>query len=93
MDCLWVEGASIMQQAYVVTGLLSGGRTVALDEALPATAGKVRVVVEMLPSEAPADLASFMKKLWEEQQQRGHVSRTKEAVDADLRDERENWDS
>lgn len=83
-----------MQQAYVVTGSLADGRTVTLDEPLPVAAGKVRVVVEVLPGEAKPRmrLEEFEKVLRERQAARGHVPRTKEEVDAYLKAERESWD-
>jgi hypothetical protein len=37
-----------MTNAYVVTGTLIGGKTVQLDESLPAAEGKVRVTVEVI---------------------------------------------
>jgi hypothetical protein len=81
-----------MQQAFIVTGSLVDERTVTLDEALPLSGGKVRVVVEMITPPEPADHARFMAELRERQRQRGHVPRTREEVDATLRAERESWD-
>lgn len=82
-----------MHQAYVVTGSLSGGRVVELDEALPVNRGKVRVIVEVLetpPPPMPHD--EFMAQLREKQRERGHVPPTKEEVDTYLKAERESWD-
>jgi predicted nucleic acid-binding protein len=42
-----------MQKAYVVTGILTDTRTVLLDETLPLTPMKVRLVVEPLPLVSP----------------------------------------
>lgn len=81
-----------MQQAYIVTGSLSDGRTVALDEPLPQSTGKVRVIVEILPSNVNPDRVAFMENMWEEQRRRGHVPPTKEQVDAYIRSERDSWD-
>lgn len=36
-----------MQQVYVVTGSLTDSRTVCLDEPIPVSGGKVRVIVEV----------------------------------------------
>jgi hypothetical protein len=81
-----------MHQAYVVTGSLRDGSTVALDERLPQDSGKVRVTVELLPAEAKTDLASFLAQLWEQQRQREHAPPSKEEVDAYLQAERASWD-
>jgi hypothetical protein len=81
-----------MRQAYVVTGSLTDPRTVTLDEALPLECGRVRVVIETLPSEPPGNHADLMAMIWEGQRRRGHVPPTREAVDAYLKAERESWD-
>ena len=82
-----------MQQAYVVTGSLSSGRVVELDEALPVTVAKVRVTVEVLEiPPPPPPHAEFMAKMHEEQRKRGFVPPTREEVDAYLKAERESWD-
>jgi hypothetical protein len=81
-----------MQPSYVVTGVLSDGRTVTLDEPLPLTSGKVRVVVEPVAPEPKPDLSTFLERIWDEQRCRGHVPPTKEEVDAYIRAERDSWD-
>jgi hypothetical protein len=91
-----VSEGKIMQNAYIVTGTITDGRTLALDEAVPVRpGGKVRVVVELLPPdpvEAQKALTAFLTDLRERQRQRGHVPPTREEVDAYLREERESWD-
>lgn len=42
-----------MTSAYVVTGTLTDGSTVRLDEPLPVSAGKVRVTVEVVEAVVP----------------------------------------
>jgi xanthine/CO dehydrogenase XdhC/CoxF family maturation factor len=79
-----------MQQAYIVTGTISDGTTVKLDEAVPlCSGGRVRLVVELLPPE-PAkprqSLAEFMADLRERRQQRGYVPPTQEEMDARIRE-------
>jgi hypothetical protein len=39
--------------AYVMTGTLTDGRTVTLDEALPLLGGKVRITVETIDAAVP----------------------------------------
>jgi hypothetical protein len=73
-----------MQTAYVVTGTL-WKEQIELDEELPQSGYRVRVVVEVLgpiadqPQESPLEL---MKEIQEQQRQRGFVPPAKEEVDA-----------
>jgi hypothetical protein len=73
---------------------MTDARTVTLDEPLPESAGKVRVVVEVLPAPAPApeSLDEWERKLRERQRARGHVPRTREEIDAELKAERDSWE-
>jgi hypothetical protein len=82
-----------MSQAYEVTGELTDNRHVALDQPIPLTSGKVRVIVEQISAEPKPDLAAFERALRERQQARGHVPRTREEIDAYLNAERDSWDS
>lgn len=81
-----------MTNAYVVTGTLTSATTVQLDEPLPITGGKVRVVVETSTGE-PAKLSfqQVVHAIWESQRQRGHVPRSAEEIQAQISEERENW--
>ncbi len=81
-----------MQQAYIVTGAVVDGLTLKLDEALPFTQARVRVLVEILPSEEKATLKEVLAKIHQGQRERGFVPPTREAVDAYLKAERESWD-
>ncbi len=81
-----------MQPAYVVTGSLTDSRTVRLDEPIPVSSGKVRVIVEMPEIARKMSHKEFLTWLQERQAERGHVPRTREEVDASLRAERESWD-
>lgn len=80
-----------MQNAYVVTGMLTSANNVTLDEPLPLSSAKVRVVVEPLtpPSQTYQEV---MAEIRERQRQRGHQPPTVEAVDAYLQAERESWE-
>jgi hypothetical protein len=82
-----------MTNAYIVTGTLTDAQTVRLDEPLPLPAGKVRVVVEAAAPAVPAQsLRDYLAELRNRQAARGHVPRTREEIDAELRAERESWD-
>jgi hypothetical protein len=81
-----------MQNAYVVTGSVTGERTLELDEALPIKAGKVRVTVEVLETPPKMSLPEFMDWLHKRQDERGFVPPTREEVDAYLNAERDSWD-
>jgi hypothetical protein len=81
-----------MQPAYVVTGSLTDSRTVCLDEPIPVSAGKVRVIVEVAEPARKMTHDEFLAWLQERQEARGHVPPTREDVDASLRAERESWD-
>lgn len=80
-----------MTNAYVVTGTLTSATTVQLDEALPVSDGKVRVVVEAnAPSEKP-NFRQVVQAIWEAQRLRGHVPRSAEEIQEQIREERESW--
>lgn len=81
-----------MREAYVVTGSLTDSRTVRLDEPIPVSGGRVRVIVELGEMERTMSHEDFMARLRQRQEGRGHVPRTREEVDASLRAERESWD-
>ncbi len=80
-----------MQNAYIVTGTLTDNRTVTLDESLPLTSARVRLVVEPLPA-PPASYADVMAAIRERQKQRGFRPPTREEVDAYIQTERDSWD-
>ena len=81
-----------MQQAYVVMGSVVDEQTLQLDEALPVRGARVRVVVEVLPTEGRATLKEVLVKIHQDQRARGFIPPTREAVDTYLRAERETWD-
>jgi hypothetical protein len=80
-----------MTNAYIVTGTLTDGTTVKLDEALPVSAGKVRVVLEAPPAPLKPSLQQVMEGIWARQAARGHVPRPAEEIEAQIREERESW--
>jgi hypothetical protein len=82
-----------MTRAYIVTGTITDAKTVRLDEPLPVSEGKVRVIVE--PAETPTSklsLQEYLVGLRQRQTARGHVPMTVEQVEARLRAERDTWD-
>ncbi len=79
-----------MTNAYVVTGTLTSATTVELDEPLPVSGGKVRVVVEAAPAAKP-DFRQVVHAIWAAQNRRGHVPRTDEEILTQIREERESW--
>ena len=85
-----------MRDAYVVTGTLTDGRTVALDEGLPLGPTRVRVVIEPLPAGDPGGIRPYREVVAEirrRQRKRGHRPPARDAVDALVRAERERWDA
>jgi hypothetical protein len=75
---------------YVVTGTLADAHTVALDEPLPISQGRVRLVVEPFPAPQKSH-AEVMAAIRERQRQRGYQPPTKEEVDAYIQAERDSW--
>jgi hypothetical protein len=80
-----------MHNAYIVTGTLTNERTVTLDEALPLTSTKVRLVVEPLLSASQRSYQEIVAAIRERQGARGHRPPTTEEVDAYLQAERDSW--
>ena len=80
-----------MTNAYVVTGTLNDGTTITLDETLPAVGGKVRVTVEVVGSPPVSSFHDVMRQIWDDQRRRGHVPRSAEEIQAQIRAERDSW--
>ena len=80
-----------MHSAYIVTGTLTDAQTVALDEALPLTPTKVRLVVEPLLSASLRPHQEVIAEIRERQRTRGYNPPTREEVDAYLQGERDSW--
>jgi hypothetical protein len=81
-----------MHSAYIVTGRLTDAQTVMLDEALPITPTRVRVVVEPLLSASPRQYQEVIAEIRERQRTRGHQPPTRQEVDAYLQVERDSWE-
>lgn len=82
-----------MTNAYTVTGTLTDGRTVNLDEALPLRGGKVRVTVEVVSPPTPPreSLQKYLADLRQRQAARGHVPLTVQEVESYIKAERDSW--
>ena len=81
-----------MHSAYIVTGRLTDAQTVSLDEALPLTPTRVRLVVEPLLSAPPRQYQEIMAEIRERQRTRGHKPPTRAEVDSYLQTERDSWE-
>lgn len=81
-----------MTQAYVLTGHLENARSLALDEPLPLTHGRVRVTVQPMRETAPQSGSRVLEQIWAANAKTGHVPPTKEEVDGYLDAERASWD-
>ena len=81
-----------MATPYVVTGTLSNGRVVELDEELPLSDAKVRVSIEPITARSVRPVLEVLAEIRKEQEARGHVPPTREEVDRYLAEERASWD-
>jgi hypothetical protein len=80
-----------MHNAYIVTGTLTNERTVTLDEALPLTATKVRLVIEPLGPASHRSYQEIVAAIRERQAARGYQPPIPEEVDTYLQTERDSW--
>jgi len=80
-----------MLKSFVVTGTLTDGQTVKLDEAVPLSSGKVRLVMEPLTAKPRRPYLEVMEEIRQSQKARGHVPPSREEVDNYLKAERESW--
>ena len=82
-----------MTNAYIVTGTLTDGTTVKLDEPLPVAGGKVRVTLEVVASPSAPKQAwrETMERIWAGQKAHGHVPMSVEEVEAYIKGERDSW--
>jgi hypothetical protein len=75
-----------------VTGTLSDGRLVKLDQALPLADVRVRVSIEPLATRGPRPLGEVIAEIRERQQALRHVAPSRQEVDRFLTEERESWE-
>jgi hypothetical protein len=82
-----------MSEAYTGVGTLSDEKTVVLDQPIQLPPGRVRVIVERLTEDEPQQ--NWLDKLYAIRRalrESGYRPRTREEIDAQIRDERESWD-
>jgi hypothetical protein len=77
-----------MKQAYIVTGDLIDGQTVRLDESVPLTRARVRVIVELPGENGERPYESVVMEIREAQARRGYVAPGRDVVDEYLQSER-----
>jgi len=80
-----------MQDTFTVTGTLTDNQTVKLDEALPLTPMKVRVVVEPIRAVSAQRYREVIAQIRRRQRARGHQPPTREEIDSYLQSERNSW--
>ena len=80
-----------MSESFIVTGTLTDDQTVKLDEAVPLSSGRVRLVVEPLAPKPRRPYLEVMEEIRQSQKARGHVPSSREEIDEYLKAERESW--
>jgi len=91
-DAALVWHLDVMTQAYVLTGHLENARSLALDEPLPLTEGRVRVTVQPMHKVSPQAGFRVLEQIWAANAKAGRTPPTKEEVDSFLDAERASWD-
>src|SRR5271166_4608685 len=84
------ERRSMSATHVVVEGTLKPDGSLELDSRLDLPPGRVQLIVQPLP-ELPKDdpFWQMMEGIWAAQKARGHVPRTKEEIDAEIRSMRD----
>jgi hypothetical protein len=75
------------QETLEVQGTVQSDGSLVLDEKLNLPAGRVRVTVQTKNEPEKADPARFldmMERIWADQRARGHVPRSREEIDAEI---------
>jgi hypothetical protein len=75
--------------AIEVQGTLREDGTLVLDDKPNLPPGRVKVTVEPVPDYKQTEIWQFFERIWAEQQARGHVPRTREQIDAELKGARQ----
>jgi hypothetical protein len=83
------KGMTMSLSEVVVEGILKPDGTLELDQKPNLAPGRVQVIVQVLPQLPDGDpFLDMMKSIWIDQKARGHVPRSVEEVEAELR---EGW--
>ena len=80
-----------MQKSYVVTGTLTDGQTVTLDESVPVSGERVRLTIEPISLHARSSYREAMAAIRERQKARGHRPPSRSEIDARVEEERDSW--
>jgi hypothetical protein len=67
-----------------IQGTLQADGTLVLDEKPNLPPGRVRITVQLLTDLTQTPIWQVLETIWAEQRARGHVSRSKEEIDADI---------
>ena len=78
------------QNTVIVQGIVTADGTLELAEKLNVPAGPVQVAIQPLPDVSNDPFLQRMEKVWAGQRARGHVPRTREEIDAELRELRDD---
>src|SRR5947209_12884789 len=79
------------QETVVLQGTVRPDGRLELPDRVALPPGPVEVTVRALAAPAGEDLLSFLARIRAEQQARGHVPRTREEIDEEIRQLREEW--
>lgn len=91
-SCRLLGHIDVVQHAYIVKATVEDGRCLRLDEPLPLSGERVRVTVEPLQThKVGRSYAQVVEAIHARLTAIGHVSPTREQVDACLHAERDSW--
>ena len=81
-----------MINAYITTATLTNKRTLILDEPLFRIPKRVRVTIEALPkAQMATPFLTKLRSIHRELIENGRLPRSKEEIDAQIREERDSW--
>ncbi len=76
-------------QPFEVQGTLREDGTLVLDQKPNLPPGRVKVTVELVSDLTQTDVWQVLERIWAGQRARGHIPRTKEQIDAELEQARQ----
>src|SRR5438105_4393271 len=80
------------REIHEIQGTVHPDGNLVLDKRLHLPAGRVRVTVQPLERPNPARLLALMEQIWADQKARAHIPRTKEEIDAEIKQFRNEAD-